>query len=355
MMLLSVSTLATAAVAHAAGHPSHSAPVARHLGQPLRRRARTALAALAEADSDLVIDAYDAFLVDCDGVLWHGAEPIDGSLAAIDALRARGKRLVFVTNNSGKSRRAYADKFAALGARVDASDISTSGSAAAQYVRAELPACEAVFVVGEDGLKEELRGVGLEVHDTHTATAEPSSTSHMPPAALAEAELAAARHELAVGAVVVGQDLSFSFRTLALATLYLTDPRCAFVATNLDPFDLIAGGRRYPGAGSMVSAISTASGREPVAVGKPAPSIARLLLREYGLSADRTCIVGDRLDTDIALAHNAGFDSVLCLSGCTSADELAAAPPAVRPTHVVGAFAELLHLRASGAERTSPR
>lgn len=287
------------------------------------------------------LSQYDTLLVDCDGVLWRGSAAIDGSISAARALRAAGKRLIFVTNNSCKTRGACATKFAAFGLAVDPSEIVTSGSAAALYLASAHPAVRAAFVVGEDGLADELRQAGLRV------VREEGEGARM-----GEEEIAAYALDPEVGAVVVGQDLSFSFRRLAIAALYMEQSGALLLGTNLDPFDMLPGGRRIPGAGCMVAAVSAACGVPAVAVGKPAAAMATTVLDSLALDPACTLIVGDRLDTDIALAASARLGgSCLCLSGCTSAAmvaDLGALPAEQRPTFVVERFADLAAELAAG-------
>jgi ribonucleotide monophosphatase NagD (HAD superfamily) len=152
----------------------------------------------------------------------------------------------------------------------------------------------------------------------------------------------------------VGHDLAFSFRKLAMATAYLTERGSVFLATNADPFDMLplqAGGRqqrRLPAAGCMVAAVAAASSEQPLVIGKPGGAMATVLLERLGLDPLRTCIVGDRLDTDIALAASAALGgSCLCLSGCTSAEMVSEAgwpalPDAHRPAYIVERFADLV-------------
>jgi ribonucleotide monophosphatase NagD (HAD superfamily) len=132
----------------------------------------------------------------------------------------------------------------------------------------------------------------------------------------------------------------------------------AFVATNPDAYDVVAE-HRMPGNGCFVAAVSCVAGRGPDAVcGKPAAALAEYLVSEYALQPARTCMVGDRLDTDIALAHAMGASSLLVLTGVASADdvvhELAAAGEgracgAPLPTHAISHVGRLLELEREQA------
>ena len=149
------------------------------------------------------------------------------------------------------------------------------------------------FVVGADGLSEELELAGVEVLKAG-ATTEPFSEAAFERVVL-EGE--------PVGAVVVGMDATCDLRTLTLASLHLQrDERCLFASTNPDAFDVV-GGRRMPGNGALVAALATASGRgaPDLTCGKPAPALAESLVSTFGLDPARTVVVGGKGLTDALL------------------------------------------------------
>jgi phosphoglycolate phosphatase len=129
---------------------------------PTARGAATAARRLAPSQRGALLGGVDAFIFDCDGVIWKGSTLIEGVSATLDMLRRRGKRLLFVTNNSTQSRRGYVAKFESLGLAVDPEEIFSSSFAAAAYLRSEqFPADGKVYVVGEGGIGEELDLVGI--------------------------------------------------------------------------------------------------------------------------------------------------------------------------------------------------
>lgn len=244
-------------------------------------------------------------------------------METLDLLESLGKQCVFVTNNAAKSRVAYAKRFAKLGLeRVTVEQVVPSSFVAARWLARAKPEVSDAFVIGADGLVEEMRDAGLNVltaRDFAFPGADPASNEATTSLAL----LAKAVDDApAVGAVVVGHDTSFNFKSLCLASLFLEREGMAFIATNPDAYDVVAG-RRMPGNGCFVAAVATVAGRPPDAVcGKPAPDLADYLVSAYNLDPARTVMVGDRLDTDIALAHAMGASSLVVLTGVTSADEL---------------------------------
>lgn len=277
-----------------------------------------------------LLDQYRNYILDCDGVLWHSAAAIAGSVAAVARMRAAGKRVVFVTNNASTSRADYALKFARLGFKdVSEADILSSGSAAADYCAAHKLA--KAFVIGEPGLVTELEAQGVKC--VREDSDEP----------LHDEAFAAIKLDDAVAAVVVGWDRAFSYRKLCFASLYL-QAGAQLVATNPDASDKV-GGRFMPGNGCSVAAIQVSvndpAGAKTVVTGKPSKALMQAVLAKYDFDPKETIMVGDRLDTDIAFASGL-IDSLLVLSGCTSVEEAASGTP--KPTFVAESLAEALDM-----------
>ena len=262
------------------------------------------------------LERFDNFVCDCDGVLWRGGKVLDGVPETLALLRRLGKTVVFVTNNSTKSRVQYKEKLLKLGlvdADFPAARIVTSGSAAAAFVAQHHPGVRKVFAIGEAGMFDELRGVGLTL----------ASVPDDAPARLGEEEFEGVAPDADVGAVVVGWDRGFSFRKLCLASLYV-QRGAALVATNPDAADALAD-RTVPGNGALVAAVERATGATAAVAGKPSGALLTHLCRELGLERGATCMVGDRLDTDILFGHNGGLAATaLVLTGTTDEEGLAA-------------------------------
>jgi len=258
------------------------------------------------------VSAYDALVLDCDGVLWSGPDPILGSIPTVASLLQSGKRLLFVTNNSAASRSQYVAKLARLGAGpVGVGQIVTSGSVTAHYLAQTHPDIKKVYVIGGQGLIDELTLQGIE------CLGGPADTGK----AITEADVARIPRDPSVQAVVVGYDLGWSFYKLAHASVYLQQG-ALFLATNLDAADRV-GPWLMPGNGAILAAVAvgTPNAPPPVVCGKPSAILADHLLRDHGLDPRRCLAVGDRLDTDIALGHRCGMDTLLVLTGVTTAAE----------------------------------
>lgn len=277
-------------------------------------------------------------LVDLDGVVYRGREPVPGVAAVLADRVARGDEVVYVTNNSMHYRADYVTRLTGMGAPVVADRIVSSARATALYLAEHEPPIRRVLVVGGRGLRRELEDVGLVVVDARE-TAEQ----------LAEREDEAARtgglpvdpFELAgrPDAVVVGLDPGLTYRTLACAADAIR-AGARFVATNRDPVYPSERGLR-PGAGAIVAALEASTGVTPVSIGKPAPFLLEEAARAVGRRATDAVMIGDGLLTDLAAAHAVGARSVLMLTGVTTRAQLEELPASQRPDAVAADAAEL--------------
>jgi glycerol-1-phosphatase len=255
--------------------------------------------------------AYDVALLDLDGVVYLGSTVIDGVPDALDAARKAGMRLAFVTNNASRTPDAVADMLTGMGVAATADEVTTSAQAACHVLADKLPAGAKVLVVGTTGLIEAARERGFTLVDS--ADDEPA-------------------------AVVQGYGPNVGWKDLAEATVAVR--RGAWhVATNLDSTVPSARGA-LPGNGSLVGVVRATTGVTPTSTGKPDPAMHRESVQRSG--ATRPIVVGDRLDTDIEGASRVGCDSMLVLTGVTTAADLLAAVPEQRPTYVAASVAGLL-------------
>lgn len=284
-------------------------PGARRAGR--RRRKTAPQHPITIAESVALLESVDLFVFDCDGVIWRGDTLIEGIKETLEALRRLGKRIVFVTNNSTRSRKQYAEKFRKLGLEwVAEENIFASSFAAAAYLKAK-GFDKKAYVIGEDGILGELEAAGIR-HLGGPADAARKVD-------LASGGNTSVQVDPDVGAVIVGFDRHFNYYKLQYATKCLREvPGCIFVATNRDAVTHLTADDEWAGGGSMVAAVSAASQREPVLVGKPAQFMTEFLASEYGVPPERMCMVGDRLDTDILFGQAGGMRTVLVLSGVTS-------------------------------------
>jgi len=289
-----------------------------------RRTRRTVCRATAVAEKQAekltvpskLLDGSDIFIFDCDGVIWRGDSLIEGIPNVLEQLRKAGKTLFFVTNNSTKSRAGYKSKFTSLGLDVKPEEIFSSSFAAAAYLEQTKfkDTGKRVYVIGEKGIGEELDLIGV---NWFGAESDKDTVAPLQPGGKVE-------HDKDVGAVIVGFDRNINYYKLQYAQLCLNEnPGCQFIATNLDRVTHLTDAQEWAGNGTMVGAIRGCTGMEPNVVGKPAPLMIDYIAEKYGIKdRSRICMVGDRLDTDIAFGRNNGLKTCLTLSGVTSEPEL---------------------------------
>jgi HAD superfamily hydrolase (TIGR01457 family) len=265
--------------------------------------------------------SYAAYVVDVDGVLTRGPQPLPGAIDALRILQARA-RVVLLTNNSTRSRTNLASHLSALGFAVAADDVFATSYLAAHYLR-DLAGAAYVWVVGEEGLRSELAEAG------HHLAARPTDAAW----------------------VVVGMDRNLDYASLNQALQALL-AGARLLVTNEDATYPTAEGL-VPGAGAVVGALR-GMGYAPVAViGKPSPLAYEIALRELGEPKEKVLVVGDRLDTDIAGGTAAGMDTALVLSGVSSLSDLARS--AIRPTWLAASFADLCAGRVERCSAGEPR
>lgn len=256
-------------------------------------------------------DRFDGLLVDLDGVVWIGREPVPGAPETLASLLEAGKRIVFVTNNPGKLPSAYAERLRELGVEVGAEQIVTAGVVVARLAGEAAGEGGGVFVIGAAPLKEMVAATGARLLEGEEAW---------------EAR-----------AVVVSGHRGFDYGELLTAKRAL-ERGAALFATSHDPTMPYPGGE-LPGTGAILAAVETASGRRAEIAGKPERHLFEMAIdvlrgsfvRDSTTKEPRNlrvAMIGDRLSSDIEGGRRAGLETILVLSGTTSREEAAAADPA---------------------------
>jgi len=259
------------------------------------------------------VNSFDNFLTDCDGVLWHGNNAIDGSQETLSTLRKMGKRVFFVTNNSTQTRYEYVEKFHKLGFEAAVDEIYCTSNAIAGYMQ-KIGFNKVAYVVGSTGICGELDAVGIRHLDVGPDSIQGD---------IRELVFGAVGLEEEVGAVIVGLDRHFNYVKLLKAASYLGDPECLFIASNMDDrFPVENSKFVVPGTGAIVAAVKTAAAREPIVLGKPNKGMFEAMAHQHGLDPSRTVMTGDRLDTDILLGTNCGLQTLLVLTGISNLDDV---------------------------------
>jgi HAD superfamily hydrolase (TIGR01450 family) len=269
-------------------------------------------------------DEFDGLLIDLDGVVWIGREPVPGSVETLAALLAAGKRIAFVTNNPGKFPAAYAERLRGLGVEVGEEQIVTAGVVAARLAGDAAGPDGGVFVIGAAPLKEMVAATG--------------------------ARLLLGDEGREASVVVVSGHRDFDYAELLTAKRAL-DGGAALFATSHDPTMPMPGGE-WPGTGAILAAVETATGRVAEIAGKPERHLFEMALATLGRGSSstndvrkeprdlRVAMVGDRVSSDIEGGRRAGLETILVLSGTTTREQAEAAEP--QPDHVVDDLAALL-------------
>jgi glycerol-1-phosphatase len=263
-------------------------------------------------------ECYDAAMLDLDGVVYVGRNPIPGAADALQEAAKQGMRLAFVTNNASRTPNAVAAQLTGMGIAATAADVVTSAQAAAHLIADRFPASSPVLVVGSTALRLAIRERGLR----------PVSTAAEKPVA-----------------VVQGYAPDVGYGILTEGALAIR-AGAWYVASNADATLPTPRGLQ-PGNGSLLQVLITATGRRPVVAGKPEPPLHAESVER--VDARHPLVVGDRLDTDIEAAHRAGADSLLVLTGVSRPADVLLAPPQQRPTYLA---ADLSGLGASHPEIT---
>lgn len=261
-------------------------------------------------ENRIMLTSIKAFVLDMDGTIYLGDHLLPGVCDFVKYLQQGNIPFLFLTNNSSKHRKLYAEKLNHLGLNVDPSEIFTSGEATANFLQQHFAEIKKIDLYGTPALEEEFVGNGF---------------------------------ELTVGnpqAVVLGFDTTLTYEKLWRLCDEVRSG-LPYFATHPDINCPLENGV-MPDIGSIIAFVEASTGRSPdFVIGKPNLPIVESLIKRLGLPADQICMVGDRLYTDVALGQ-AGFRTVLVLSGETKAGDLADSP--YKPDLVVENIGELLHL-----------
>ncbi|MHA1491500.1 MAG: HAD-IIA family hydrolase [Promethearchaeota archaeon] len=231
-------------------------------------------------------------IFDLDGVIYRGNSLIPNADKVVQNLKDLSIKVVYNSNNSTITRQMYVEKLKRFNISSDISDLYTSAS----IISAEITKIKKnsnIFVIGEIGLREELKAKG------HVIIKDVKNVND-------------------VDFVIVGLDREFNYRNLSIAQKCILEGNAQFYATNTDATLPVARGF-LPGAGVMVNAVETCTGKMPLKIfGKPEPFGIELILKNYKISSKKACIFGDRLNTDILAGNLAGIKTILVLTGITS-------------------------------------
>lgn len=257
------------------------------------------------------LSAVRCFLLDMDGTFYLGDRLIDGALRFVDVLHKQGIDYLFLTNNSSKDSRGYAEKITRLGLPVSHRKILTSGEATAMHLQQQKPRARA-YVVGTPALRNEFTRRGFLLADE------------------------------APDYAVLGFDTTLTYARL-WKLCDLVRSGVTYIATHPD-INCPTETGFMPDIGATIAFVKASTGREPdLIVGKPNRLLAEKAAERTGIPLSAMCMIGDRLYTDIALGRAAGIPTILVLSGETQADAVTTSP--FQPSYIfqnLGAVADHL-------------
>ncbi len=253
-----------------------------------------------------LIRSKRAFIIDMDGVVYHGNRLLRGAAEFVDWLSAEKKDFLFLTNSSERSPAELSQKLGRLGISVGPEHFYTSALATATFLAAQKPGGSA-YVIGEPGLINALYDAGFTMNNVNPDY------------------------------VVVGEGRGYGLEALERA-VRLVRNGSRLIGTNPDLSGPSEDGI-VPACGALVAPIELASGRKAYFVGKPNPLMMRHAMRKLGAKREETAIVGDRMDTDIVAGVEAEIETVLVLSGVSGPDEIERF--AYRPRHVLQGVFEI--------------
>jgi 4-nitrophenyl phosphatase len=231
-------------------------------------------------------------IMDMDGVLWRGEDSLPGVAELFESLRRRSIPFLLVTNNASASPEGVQRRLRIMGAEIETHEVLGSSDATVAWLRNRLPPPAPVYAIGEQTLQDALTHAGYDLHQRSDG----------------------------VSAVVVGIDRQVDWSKLTEASLAIR-AGAIFVGTNADPsFPMERG--LAPGNGAILAAIQSATGTDPVVIGKPEPYLFTHALQRLGTDPEVTIMLGDRLETDILGGQRAGLATALVLTGVTSRDDL---------------------------------
>ncbi len=263
-----------------------------------------------------------ALIIDMDGVLWHGEQPMPGLTDFFQTLRNQQIRFILATNNARLTQQQYVVKLERMGVQVNHDEILTSSMATALYLAEHTTPTESrVFVIGEDGAKQPLIELGFTLTDLYELNDDKNNPN------------------MGADIVVCGMDQNLSWDKLATATLNIR-AGAKFIGTNADTTLPTERGLTH-GNGAILAALQAATGVTPTIIGKPEPIIYQQALALLGADPTQTVAIGDRLETDILGAVRTGIRSLMVLSGVSTEDDVKAAD--YRPTWIMQDIRAITH------------
>jgi NagD protein len=254
-----------------------------------------------------LIRSKKAFIIDMDGVIYHGNELLKGAKEYVEWMEENNKSFLFLTNSSERSPLELSQKLSRLGIDVEPNHFYTSALATASFLATQSPG-GSVYVIGEPGLIQALYDQGFTMNN------------------------------VSPDYVIVGEGRGYSLESLERA-VKLVEGGARLIGTNPDVSGPIEGGIMVPACGALTAPIELATGKKAYFVGKPNPLMMRHGVRRLNSQREDTAIVGDRMDTDIQAGVESEIETILVLSGVTRQEDISQFP--YQPRHVLEGVFEI--------------
>ncbi|KAK4337341.1 hypothetical protein RND71_043611 [Anisodus tanguticus] len=260
------------------------------------------------------LERYDYILCDCDGVLWLSNNAVPGVAKTLNRLRELGKKIIFATNNSTKTREEFMNKLRRLGYIAYMDELFPTSYSTAVYLNS-IGFDGQAYVIGCSGISKELAKFGIE---SEGVGLEPTPDDWIPGYADIE------DYNYEINAVIVGFDNQISFPKLVKACSYVKKPNCKFIAANADetfppPNDKVM----VPGPGAYIAAIEAVTKKKAINMGKPYKFFFECIKHVHkDIDNKRTIMIGDRLTTDMVFGRNNGISTLFVQSGLGTYEEM---------------------------------
>ena len=251
-------------------------------------------------------------IMDMDGVVYRGEDPVPGAIETLEALRHQGVNVAFLTNNASRHRVDFVAKLRDMGLPCGVEQMWGSAYTTARYLASEALDAK-IYVIGMAGMIREFEEAGL------TVIADYEQATH----------------------VVVGLDRDFTYEKLTSAHRAICKG-AIFIATNLDVTFPDSPSTTVPGAGAIAAALQASTGVAPQVIGKPQPTAMALIAAAWGVGPESVVAVGDRLDTDIAAAKTFGCMAILVLTGIANRADATKASGLQKPDVILQDLTELI-------------
>lgn len=275
-----------------------------------------------------LLDKYDNFLIDLDGVMWNGPNAIEGSSDAVSFLKSHNKRVFFVTNNAALTREELQSRFTSMSITSSTENLYTTGYAILRYLELNHPGCKKLAVMGMPGLRNYLKLAGYSI-------VYPPDLEN--PLKVIK-DLLKFEVESEVDAVVIAYDPNFDYFSGLYASACVQNG-AALIGLNKDRF-FIFGTSMIPASGCSIKFIETACGKNASFVGKPLRFLFDMIAQEHQLEPSRCLMIGDSMESDVLFGINSGIDTCLVLSGVTKEDGISKYE--FRPNYVMDSLAGVM-------------